>query len=95
MADLKLPPVPTTRDELLIAGLRHANDAGALLNDIDAELSRLLGGAADDPKYDAIHALLRRRFLENSGVYLFIAANNLGVELPVDLCDEPDLVEGA
>lgn len=81
-------PVPTTREELLIAALRHANDVSGLLNQIGAEVSRLLGDEADSPKYDAIHELLRRRFLEDSGVFLFIAAGNLNIDLPDDLKGE-------
>lgn len=84
----RLPPVPTTRDELLIAALRHANEVSGLLNRIGKEVSRLLGDEADKPEYDALHELLRRRFLEDSGVFLFIAADNLRIELPDDLKGE-------
>lgn len=86
-ATVVLPPVPTSRDELLIAALRHANEVSGLLNRIGAEVSRLLGDKADDAQYDALHELLRRRFLEDSGVFLFIAAGNLGIEMPDDLIE--------
>jgi hypothetical protein len=80
-----MKPVATTKDELLITALRHANDVSGLLNDIGAEVSRLLGEDADDPKYDRLHDLLRMRFLEHESVSLFIAASNLRLDLPQDL----------
>jgi hypothetical protein len=81
----------TTMDSesgLLIAALRHANQVSMTLNRIGEEVSRLLGDAADDPKYDELHALLRRRFLEDSGVPLFMAADQLCLALPADLRGE-------
>jgi hypothetical protein len=82
------PPVPTSREELLIAALRHANEVSGTLNDIAAEVSRLLGDEADNPKYDRLHDLLLRRCDVNSGVFLFIAASNLRIEMPADLRGE-------
>ncbi len=90
-----LKPVAQTKDELLITALRHANDVGGLLNDISAEVSKLLGDDADDPKYDRIHELLRKRFDEHEGVSLFIAAGNLRIELPTDLRGEIDADDGS
>lgn len=84
----KYPPVPTSRAELLVAALRHANEVSGTLNEIDAEVSRLLGEDADDPKYDRLYDLLRRRCDVNSGVFLFIAASNLRIELPPDMREE-------
>jgi len=90
-----LPPVPTTREELLIAALRHSDDVSRLLNEIDDEVSRVLGARAEAKKYDRLHDLLRQRFLERSGVFLFIAADDLRLELPEDLQDkgDPDFAE--
>lgn len=85
---LVVPPLPTTRDELLIAALRHANEVSELLNNIGNEVSRLLGEDADKPEYNHLYELLRKRFGVNSGVYLFIAADNLHIELPADLRGE-------
>ena len=79
--------VPTTKDDLLIEALRHANTVSVLLNDIAAEFSRLTGEHDDDPKYEAMHALLIRRLSDCSGVGLFLAASNIGLELPEDLQD--------
>jgi len=87
--------LPVSRDELLIAALRHANRVGGTLNALAAEISRLLGEAADEPKYGRLYDLLLRRFDSDSGVALFIAARNLRVELPPDLCGElPDCAVG-
>lgn len=83
--DANLPPVPTTRDELLIAALRHAEMTGVTLNAIRRELYRVLGARCDDRKYDHLHVLLRRSLYEDSGLFLFIGADNIGIELPVDL----------
>jgi ABC-type transporter Mla subunit MlaD len=95
MTDLvTLPAVPTSRDDLLIAALRHANEVGSTLNDISAEVFRLLGDQVDDPKYEPLHALLRRRFAEVSAVYLFIAADNLRIDLPGDLKGDAEEDEG-
>jgi len=79
------PAIPTTADELLIAALRLVNDTSMTLNRIDWETARLLGDEADDPKFDHLHDLLRRRFGVESGVFLFIAANNMRLTLPPDL----------
>lgn len=88
----EFPPVPMTREELLIAALRHANSVSSLLNEVAAEVSRLddLEGG-DCPKYERLHDLLIRRFAEDSGVFLFIAANNLRLDLPPDLRPREDL----
>jgi hypothetical protein len=77
--------LPKDRDELLIAALRHANTVSATMNALAAEISKLLGEAADDPKYDRLHDLLLRRFDTDSGVFLFIAARNMRIDLPPDL----------
>jgi len=79
------PPVPTTKDDLLIAALRHANEASKVLNDLESEAFKVLGARADHPKYDRLFTLLRSRFAEASGVHLFIAATNLNLDLPADL----------
>lgn len=83
-------PVPTNREELLIAALRHANEVSGTLNEIAAEVCGVLGEEADDPKYDRLHDLLIRRFGVDSGVFLFIAAHNLRVELPQDMREEAE-----
>lgn len=77
--------VPTTERELLIAALRHANDVGGLLVDIQTELSNATGDDADNPKYERLFDLLLRRWTDCSGVGLFIAAGNLDIELPDDM----------
>ncbi len=75
----EFPPVPTTRDELLIEALRFTNRVSGLLNEIS------VWADVDETKFDELHTLLLRRFSDCSGVHLFIAANNIGVELPADL----------
>lgn len=90
MSSTVYPPVPANLEELLIAALRHANEVSGLLNGIAAEVSRLLGEEEDDQKYDRLHDLLIRRFDVNSGVFLFIAASNLRIELPADMRDEAE-----
>jgi GT2 family glycosyltransferase len=90
MDKVKLPAVPETRDELMIAALRHANEVGDLLNEVGREVSRVLGETVDDPKYDRLHELLRQRFAEHSALHLFIGAHNLGLALPQDLRGETE-----
>lgn len=88
--------VPIADDGLLIAALRHANDTSGTLNDIRAEVFRLLGDDADDPKYEELFRLLRLSLFEQSGLPLFITAHNLRIALPPDLsgADPADLVQG-
>ena len=90
-----LAPVPTSKDELLIAALRHANEVSGLLNDLGTEVSRLDEMPVKKRRTARLHNLLRRRFLENSAVHLFIAASNLRLELPADLKGALDEDEGA
>jgi hypothetical protein len=86
-----VPPVPTTREELLIAALRYANNVSGLLSEIAMEVFRLdEAEGGDQPKYERIHELLLRRWREDSGVFLFIAADNLRIELPADLRTDLD-----
>lgn len=97
----ELPPFPHTKDELLIEALRHADRVSGLLNEIYATLSsieeaEMAGAAADEepkekPKYDALHELLLRRHSDCSGLHLFIAADNLRLDLPADLRGDPEL----
>lgn len=85
------PPVPTTKDSLLIEALRSANRVSGLLNQIAAWAHQQDAWGTDkqDP-LEKLEDLLIRRFSDCSGVHLFIAANNLRLELPPDLCEEPD-----
>ena len=92
---LSLPTMSTSQDDLLTAALRHANDVSHLLNEISTELFRLdESEGGDNPKFNRLHDLVRRRLLEQSGVFLFIAADNLRIDLPPDLrfapSDEPE-----
>lgn len=89
-ARFEFPKVPTSERELLIAALRHANEVSVLLNDLGAEVSRLDAMPVKKRRTARLHNLLRRRFLENSGTYLFIAADNLRLELPPDLRADDD-----
>ena len=82
------PPVPQSRDSLLIEALRHAERVSILLNDIRAALYRM--DPAEASEFDAIHQLLLRQHSDCSGLHLFIAADNLGLNLPDDLKDERD-----
>lgn len=84
-----LPAVPTSRDDLLIAALRHADVTSGTLNRIREEVYRVLGRRCDDRKYDRLHDLLRRSLYEESAVFLFIGATRVGVDLPDDLQDKP------
>jgi hypothetical protein len=76
------PPVPTTQEGLLIEALRSANRVSVFLNEIAAWSHQ------DEARFSDLEDLLARRFSDCSGVHLFIAANNLGVDLPPDLQDE-------
>jgi hypothetical protein len=82
-------PVPTSKDALVIEALRFANRVSLLLGDLDrAILGRITDD--DDTRFDDLHDLIIRRFSDCSGLHLFIAANNLRLELPPDLQDEPE-----
>lgn len=87
-----LPAVPVSREDLLIASLRHANGVSVTLNQIDWTLTQALGDEVNDPKFNAVFALLSRRFAEDSALHLFVAAGNLRIDLPKDLA-EPEGVE--
>jgi hypothetical protein len=84
----EIPPVPETKDELLIAALRAVNAMSEVMNAVSSELGRVLDDDQDNPIYNDLYATLRRRFQDASGVHLFIAADNLGLELPPDLADD-------
>jgi|SRR5882672_2755661 len=91
MADVKpgeFPAIPTTRDDLLIESLRFANRVSGLLNELSSAIGELIE-SEDDHRFDSLDELLRRRFSDYSGVYLFIAADNLRLELPGDLRGDP------
>lgn len=87
-----LPSVPTTKRELLIAALRHANEVSVLFNNLHDEIVRVLGNKVEHKKYEYLHALLRQRFDKCSGLHLFIAASNLHLRLPPDSV-EPEYEE--
>lgn len=81
------PPVARSKDELLIEALRLANRVSGLLNQLDlAVMNRIADD--NDNRFDDLLDLLRRRFSDCSGLPLFIAANNLRIELPPDLKDD-------
>lgn len=80
--------VPESRDDLMIEALRTANRMGGLLNDIAAWANDQLDAAWGGPHQAAMNELqdiLCRRFSDASAVHLFIAADNIGLELPPDL----------
>jgi hypothetical protein len=87
-------PVPTNKDDLLIEALRAANRVSGLLNELSAMLMDIPEGhAANAETVEKLSAALLRRFSDCSGVHLFIAANNLGIDLPPDLTGERDADE--
>ncbi len=84
-------PVPETRDDLMIEALRTANRMGGLLNDIAAWANDQSDSASGTERQSALNELqdlLCRRFSDASAVHLFIAADNVGLELPPDLVDD-------
>lgn len=89
----KHAPVPISREGLLIEALRTANRMGGLLNDIAAwghEQMEEVGTKHQEAALERLGDLLIRRFSDCSAVHLFIAADNLRVDLPPDLHgDEP------
>jgi hypothetical protein len=85
----KYPLVPTNEFDLLVEALRLADRVSGLLNDIDAAVLKRIKSDADH-RFDDIFDLLLRRFSDCSGVHLFIAANNIGIDLPPDLRGDPD-----
>jgi hypothetical protein len=84
--------VPTTADELMIEALRTVERTSGLLNDLSHAIGRHVTGD-DDHRFDEIQDLLRRRFSDCSGVHLFIAADNLHLNLPPDLQDIPGEID--
>jgi hypothetical protein len=81
------PPVPNTREELLIEALRAVNRYSLLLTEIAAWSHK------HEAEFTDLEDLLVRRFSNCSGVHLFIAANNLGVDLPPDLDGSTDVAD--
>jgi hypothetical protein len=75
-------------NELLIEALRTVDRMSGVLNLANAKLFAALGDDVDHRKFDAVFDALRRRFSDASGVHLFIAADNLGIALPPDLCGD-------
>lgn len=85
------PPVPESKDDLFIASLRHADQVGGLLNDLTAACHRAFDRGEQCAGLEEIHQLLLRQHSDCSGIYLFIAADNLRLDLPPDLRgDEPE-----
>lgn len=83
----EFPPLPTDKDALLIESLRFANRVSGLLNELNSKvLSRIQSD--DDHSFDDLHDLLKRRFSDCSGLHLFIAADNLRLDIPSDLKSE-------
>lgn len=88
------PSVPTTKDGLLFEALATVERMSSLLNDLAAQIYAL-DESEQDGRIAPLHALLLRRFSDCSGVHLFIAASNIGLELPADMFppkleDEPE-----
>lgn len=89
-------PIPTTLGSLVIEALRSANRVGGLLNEIAAWAHSQRDGQPGGRLYaefEKLEDLLVRRFSDCSGVHLFIAANNLGVDLPPDIDGSSDDAE--
>ena len=85
------PPIPTSRDDLLVAALRYANCVSGFLNDLCAETHKeLTDEGPNSPALEVIHDMLLRRFGDLSALHLFIAASNLRIELPTDLRGAPE-----
>lgn len=82
----KHPPVPQSKDELIIEALRYANRVSGMLNDMSA----MMFNSVTRKTQEKIEDMLRRRFSDCSGLHLFIAANNLHLDLPEDLRDDED-----
>lgn len=78
-------PVPATRDDLLIEALRTIDRMSGLFNEIAATCMCAEVPVDGDKLANDIHNLVLRRFSDCSGVHVFIAAQNLGIDLPPDL----------
>lgn len=78
---------------LLHTALRHIERVSVLLNDLSTEMHRLDDAEPEgSTRFDALAALLLRRFTDCSGLPLFIDADNAGL-LPDDLqpaAEDPD-----
>ena len=87
---MKPKKLPTTERALLIASLRLVDRTSGLLNDLDAAIGHLTEAKKLRLRdADKLHRLLRHRFNRLSGVGLFIAADNMRLNLPKDLRGEP------
>lgn len=84
-----LPIPPDTREALLLAALRHADQTSALLSRISEAILDALD--PDDPRgpWDPVFDLLRRRFNSHAPIHLFIAADALGIEIPSNSPEPP------
>lgn len=71
--------MPKTRDELLVASLRHVVELSNLLHHAEVEATRLLD--AGDPAKARLFKILREDFDQMYGVVLLQAADNLGIDL--------------
>lgn len=91
-------PVPISRGGLLIEALRTSNRMGGLLNEIAAwvhEQMEEAWGVRQQAALERLGDLTLRRFSDCSAVHLFIAADNLRVDLPPDLVCNADGDEGS
>jgi hypothetical protein len=83
----QLPPVAKTKDELLFAAIRPARAASSALSGASNEMFRLIeSGKIKDDDAENLHDHLLRQYSDASAVPLFIAASNLGLDMPEDLC---------
>jgi hypothetical protein len=90
-------PVPADESTLLIEALRTINRMSVLLNEIAAWAHKQADDAWEDTQSSAgtpgqrfsaladLNDLTIRRFSDASGLHVFIAAGNLGIELPPDI----------
>lgn len=85
MSEIKLE----NRDDLLIEALRHADRVSLMLNELSEAVGKRVKGD-DDHRFDDLFDILRRRFTDCSGVHLFIAADNLRIDMPPDLNGSPE-----
>lgn len=85
--NLNLEDLPASKDELIVALLRHANEISRFLNEVHCEAIR--AGQRGERSAIPLNALLQKRFGPLSSIPLFVAADQLenqGVlTLPDDL----------
>lgn len=84
--NIDLEDLPATKDDLIVALLRHANDISRFLNEIHGEV--IEADQRGERSSVPLDLLLRKRFGPLSSIPLFVAADQLEAEGVLTLPDD-------